>query len=139
MAKAIRRALTVGQRLISSFTKHNKLSILFNPRAGFEETMKDPYRVLREKERDVERVRKEIQALHTVIPLLSNDQLSSDDLMPALLSSVSRESVDSTDNGTADLEPFVRHLRNSSAPRRDLLEMCRARNILIASTEKPIL
>ena len=124
MAKAIRRALTVGQRLISSFTKHNKLSILFNPRAGFEEIMKDPYRVLREKERDVERVRKEIQALHTVIPLLSNDQLSSDDLMPALLSSVSRESVDSTDNGTADLEPFVRHLRNSSAPSRDRHQRC---------------
>jgi len=82
--------------------------------------MKDPYRVLREKEQDVERVRKEIQALHTVIPFLSDDQLSSDDLMPALLSSVSRESVDSPDNPMTDLEPFVRHLRNSSAPSRDL-------------------
>jgi hypothetical protein len=82
--------------------------------------MKDPYRVLREKEHDVERVRKEIQALQTVIPLLSDDQLSSDDLMPALLSSVSRESVDSPDNPMTDLEPFVRHLRNSSAPSRDL-------------------
>lgn len=123
MAKAIRPALTMGQCLISSFTKHNKLSIVFSPRACFEETMKDPYRVLREKEQDVERVRKEIQALHTVIPLLSDDQLSSDDLMPALLSSVSRESVDS-DNGTADLEPFVRHWRNSSAPSRDLHQRC---------------
>ena len=36
--------------------------------------MKDPYRVLREKEQDVERVRKEIQALLTVIPLLADDQ-----------------------------------------------------------------
>ena len=36
--------------------------------------MKDPYRVLREKEQDVERVRKEIQALLTVIPLLADNQ-----------------------------------------------------------------
>jgi len=80
--------------------------------------MKDPYRVLREKEKDVERVRKEIHALRTVIPLLSDDQPSSDDLMPALLLSVSRGSVDSPDESMADLEPFVRHLRNSSAPSR---------------------
>ena len=60
---------------------------------------------------------------------------SSDDLMPALLLSVSRGSVDSTAKGMADLEPFVRRLRNSSAPSRDLhLEMCRGRKILIAST-----
>jgi hypothetical protein len=82
--------------------------------------MKDPYRVLREKEQDVERVRKEIQALLTVIPLLSDDQPSSDNLMPALLLSVSRDSVDSPDHSMADLEPFVRHLRNSSAPSHDL-------------------
>jgi hypothetical protein len=82
--------------------------------------MRDPYGVLREKEKDVERVRKEIQALYTVIPLLCDDQPSSDDLMPALLLSVSRESVDSPDKGMADLAPFVRHLRNSSAPSRDL-------------------
>jgi hypothetical protein len=82
--------------------------------------MKEPYRVLREKEQDVERVRKEIQALHTVIPLLSDDQPSSDDLMPALILSASRESADSPDNGMADLEPFARYLRNSSAPSRDL-------------------
>jgi hypothetical protein len=72
---------------------------------------------LREKEKDIERVRKEIHALHTVIPLLS-EQPSSDDLMPALLLSVSRGSVDSPDESMADLEPFVRHLRNSSAPTR---------------------
>jgi len=84
--------------------------------------MKDPYCVLREKEQDVERVRKEIQALHTVIPLLSDDQLSSDDLMPALLLSVSRESVDSPDKSMADLEPLVRHFRNSSAPSRSFRE-----------------
>jgi hypothetical protein len=87
-----------------------------------EKAMKDPYCVLREKEQDVERVRKEIQALHTVIPLLSDDQLSSDDLMPALLLSVSRESVDSPDKSIADLEPLVRHLRNSSAPSRSFRE-----------------
>jgi hypothetical protein len=79
--------------------------------------MQDLYRVLREKERDVERVRKEIHALRTVIPLLSDNQPSSDDLMLALLSSVPRESVNSADKSMADLEPFARHLRNSSAPR----------------------
>jgi hypothetical protein len=38
--------------------------------------MKDPHSVLREKEQDVKRVRKEIQALLTVIPLLADDQPS---------------------------------------------------------------
>ena len=33
--------------------------------------MKDPYQVLSQKEMDIERVRKEIQALHFVIPLLA--------------------------------------------------------------------
>ena len=77
--------------------------------------MKDPHSVLREKEQDVERIRKEIQALLTVIPLLADDQPSSDDVMHELLFAVSRESVDPTDKGMADLEPFVRHLRNSSS------------------------
>jgi hypothetical protein len=35
--------------------------------------MKDPYQVLRQKETDIERVRKEIEALHFVIPLLAED------------------------------------------------------------------
>ena len=35
--------------------------------------MKDPYQVLRQKERDVERVQKEIEALNFVIPLLAED------------------------------------------------------------------
>jgi hypothetical protein len=35
--------------------------------------MKDPYQVLSQKERDIERVRKEIQALRFVIPLLAED------------------------------------------------------------------
>jgi hypothetical protein len=35
--------------------------------------MKDVYQVLSQKERDVERVRKEIKALHVVIPLLAED------------------------------------------------------------------
>jgi hypothetical protein len=77
--------------------------------------MKDPHSVLCEKEQDVERVRKEIQALLTVIPLLADDQPSSDDVMHELLLAVSRESVDSSDKRMADLEPFVRHLRNSSS------------------------
>ena len=38
-----------------------------------EPTMKDPYQVLKQKEIDIERVRKEIEALHLVIPLLAED------------------------------------------------------------------
>ncbi len=35
--------------------------------------MKDPYQVLSQKEMDIERVRREIEALHFVIPLLADD------------------------------------------------------------------
>jgi hypothetical protein len=81
--------------------------------------MKDPYRVLREKEQDVERVREEIQALLTVIPLLADDQSSADNVMQELLVAVSRKSVDPPDKGMAELEPFARHLRNSSSQSGD--------------------
>jgi len=80
--------------------------------------MKDPCSVLHEKEHDVERVRKEIQALLTVIPLLADDQSSADSVMQELLVAVSRKSVDPADKDAAELEPFVRHLRNSSSQRR---------------------
>jgi hypothetical protein len=43
-----------------------------------EGTVKDPRSVLRQKDLDIERVRKEIQALLTVIPLLADDQPSCD-------------------------------------------------------------
>jgi hypothetical protein len=39
--------------------------------------MKDPHSIMHEKEQDLERVRKEVQALLTVIPLLADDQPSS--------------------------------------------------------------
>ena len=80
--------------------------------------MKDPHSVLREKEQDVERVRKEIQALLTVIPLLADEQSSADNVMQELLLAVSRKSVDPPDKSVAELEPFVRHLRNSSSQKR---------------------
>jgi hypothetical protein len=83
--------------------------------------VKEPYKVLREKEQDVERVRKEIHALRTVIPLLADDQPSAanaDNVMRELLVAVSRKSVDPPDNGMAELEPFARHLRNSSSAKR---------------------
>jgi hypothetical protein len=75
--------------------------------------MKDPHTVLRQKEQDVERVRREIQALLTVIPLLADDQSASDDLMHILRLASAGTVVD---NGMADLEtyyPFVRHMRVS--------------------------
>jgi hypothetical protein len=71
---------------------------------------------LRQKEQDAERVRQEIQALLAVIPLLADDQPSSDDVMHQLASISSRTAAEHSDNGMADLElyyPFVRHLRTS--------------------------
>jgi hypothetical protein len=75
--------------------------------------MKDVRDVLCQKEKDVERVHREIRALLTVIPLL--DPVSEDVMSPLALAPVER--VDQpTNNGMADLEtyyPFVRHMRLS--------------------------
>jgi hypothetical protein len=48
--------------------------------------MKDVCEVLRHKEKDLERVRREIQALLTVIPLLADDQPIPEDVMHLFLS-----------------------------------------------------
>jgi hypothetical protein len=82
--------------------------------------MKDPHRVLHQKEQDLERVRKEIQALLTVIPLLADDLPSSDVMNEVLLTS-SRTPVAPSDNDMAQLElyyPFVRHLGMSQPAKR---------------------
>ena len=77
--------------------------------------MKELHAVLRQKEQDVERVRREIQALLTVIPLLVDDQPSSDDFgLMRLASSLTVQ--ESSGKLMADLEtyyPFVRHMRMS--------------------------
>ena len=76
--------------------------------------MKDPRSVLRQKDLDLERVRKEIQALLTVIPLLADDPTSSDVMHEVLLAS--SPTAVNPDNDMAQLEiyyPFVRHLRTS--------------------------
>ena len=78
--------------------------------------MKDLHTVLRQIEKDVERVRREIQALLTVIPLLTDDQPSSDDVLHLLRLASSRTVAEPSDDGMADLEayyPFVRHMRVS--------------------------
>ena len=86
--------------------------------------MKDLYAVLRQKEQDIARVRREMQALLAVIPLLADDLPASE--LPAseedernLLSMVSALSAaESSPLGTADLEtyyPFVKHMRQSSS------------------------
>jgi hypothetical protein len=80
--------------------------------------MKDLHTVLRQKEQDVERVRREIQALLTVIPLLADDQSASDDLMHILRLASAGTVAEPSDNGMADLEtyyPFVRHMRVSES------------------------
>ena len=78
--------------------------------------MKDPQTVLRQKEQDVERVRREIQALLMVIPLLADDEHSSDDVMDLIALATSRTVAEPSGNGMADLEtyyPFVRHMHES--------------------------
>jgi hypothetical protein len=77
--------------------------------------MKDPRSVLRQKDLDLKRVRREIQALLTVIPLLVDDSPTSDVVHEVLLAS-SRGPADPPDDDMDQLEiyyPFVRHLRIS--------------------------
>jgi hypothetical protein len=76
--------------------------------------MKNLNTVLRQKEQDAERVRQEIRALLAVIPLLADDQPSSDDVMYQLPLASSRTVAEPSDNDMADLEiyyPFVKHMR----------------------------
>ena len=78
--------------------------------------MKNPYIVLSQKEQDVARVRKEIPALLTVIPLLADSPPSWDELQTQLLSSCP-EIEHSVKDGMAALElyyPFVRNLQKHS-------------------------
>jgi len=77
--------------------------------------MKGLHTVLRQKEKDVERVREEIQALLTVIPLLADDE-PADVVMDLLRSASSRTVAEPAGDGMADLEtyyPFVKQLRMS--------------------------
>ncbi len=78
--------------------------------------MKDPYVVLLQKEQDVERVRREIQALHIVIPLLIDSEPASDDVMHLLRLDSARLGGEPSGNDMAALEtyyPWIRHLRES--------------------------
>ena len=80
--------------------------------------MKNPYTVLSLKEKQVARVRKEIEALITVIPLLADSPLSWDELQIQLLSSCSKSEHSAKDGMTA-LElyyPFVRSLQKVNQP-----------------------
>ena len=74
--------------------------------------MKNPYIVLSQKEHDVCRVRKEIQALLTVIPLLADGASCLEELETQLLSCPDIDR--SVKDGMAALElyyPFVRNLQ----------------------------
>jgi len=80
--------------------------------------MKDPYVVLRQKEQDMERVHREIQALLIVIPLLIDSAPPSDDVMHLLrLDSAGLARKPSADD-LAALEmyyPWIRHMRESES------------------------
>lgn len=52
--------------------------------------MKDLYQVLREKEVDLERIRKEIEALRVVTSILSEDPDADKNAKPSLVTSQSR-------------------------------------------------
>jgi hypothetical protein len=52
--------------------------------------MKDLYQVLRQKELDMERIRKEIEALRFVTPLLSEDTESDKNTRPSLVATPSQ-------------------------------------------------
>jgi len=82
--------------------------------------MKDPHSVLRHKGLDLERVRTEIQALLTVIPLLADDPPSADAMNQVPVASFPTP-VDPPDNDMAQLElyyPFVRYLGISQPEKR---------------------
>jgi hypothetical protein len=76
--------------------------------------MRDPYIVLRQKEQDVERVRREIQALLIVIPLLIDNEPASDDVMHLLRLDCARLAVKPAGDDMVALEtyyPWIRHMR----------------------------
>jgi hypothetical protein len=50
--------------------------------------MKDVYEVLRQKEREVSRLKKEVEALRIAAPLVSEDGETEDDNQPTLLRAV---------------------------------------------------
>jgi hypothetical protein len=78
--------------------------------------MKDPHIVLRQKEQDVARVRQQIHALLTVIPLLKDEQAPFGDVIRKLPLASSGTVTEASDYGMADLElyyPFVRHMHTS--------------------------
>jgi len=68
--------------------------------------MKDVWDVLRQKEEDLERVGREIQALLTVIPLLADDQPIPEDVMHLLDLTSSATVVKPSNNGMATLGPY---------------------------------
>ncbi len=83
--------------------------------------MKNVYEVLRQKENDAERVRKEIKALMIVIPLIAGvpesdvlNVLPESDVLNALMIDSSQRPIVPADHRLDDLKryyPFVRHLR----------------------------
>jgi hypothetical protein len=78
--------------------------------------MKDPHIVLRQKEQDVVRVRQQIQALLTVIPMLEDEHARFADVIHKLPLASPGTATEASDNGMADLElyyPFVRHMHTS--------------------------
>lgn len=74
--------------------------------------MRDVYAVLSQKEQDVARVRREIQALITAIPLLENEQPTGEKLKPSWANEL--RAAPPTEEAMRELElyyPFIKNLR----------------------------
>ena len=74
--------------------------------------MRDVYAVLSQKEQDVARVQREIQALITAIPLLENEQPNVEELKPSWSNGL--RTVPPTEEAMRELEvyyPFIKNLR----------------------------
>ena len=76
--------------------------------------MKDVRKILYQKEQDLKRVRKEIQSLLIVIPVLAEQKPAAPDLMQLL----DRAVVESSANGMADLEAYYPFLRSVETSKR---------------------
>ena len=77
--------------------------------------VKDPYVVLRQKEEDLDRVRKEIQALLIAVPLLEDDQSTWEELKASLANQLRADPPN--EDSLRQMEvyyPFIKNLRQDS-------------------------
>ena len=100
--------------LQARFNEEWDLGLRYKLRVFAGESMKDPYVVLRQKEQDMERVHREIQALLIVIPLPVDSARPSDDVMHLIRLDPAGLARKPSADDMAALEtyyPWIRHMR----------------------------